>query len=225
LKLVEIEHGPHALAMSWLLVGWLASQLQWKSVDGKRLSDSELVWRFHNNSHEVKVVCKRLPEGEPLITLKSWFDELRHLRPRSAGGPGPFPKKLLETAEGLIRELFAESSPEVVLHGDCHHFNILLSQRGWLVIDPKGVVGPAEYEPTPLLTNPWGEFLQFPDPVRVSRRRIAILSEALGIESERLHAWAVAHCVLSAWWDLQEDGTGGEYSIACGEILLRAGVG
>jgi hypothetical protein len=67
LRVVEIEHGPHALAMSWLLVGWLASQLQWKAVDGKRLSDSELVWRFHNNSHGIKVVAKRLPEGEPLI--------------------------------------------------------------------------------------------------------------------------------------------------------------
>ena len=67
LSLVEIEHGPHALAMSWLLVGWLASQLQWKSLDGKRLSGSELVWRFRNNHREVKVVARRLPEGEPLI--------------------------------------------------------------------------------------------------------------------------------------------------------------
>jgi glucose-6-phosphate dehydrogenase assembly protein OpcA len=67
LNLIELEHGPHALAMSWLLIGWLASQLQWKSVDGKRLSNSELVWRFHNNSHEVKVVARRLPKGEPLI--------------------------------------------------------------------------------------------------------------------------------------------------------------
>jgi glucose-6-phosphate dehydrogenase assembly protein OpcA len=67
LSLIEIEHGPHSLGMSWLLVGWLASRLQWKAVDGKRLSDSELVWRLHNNHHEVKVVVKRLPEGEPLI--------------------------------------------------------------------------------------------------------------------------------------------------------------
>ncbi len=67
LSLVEIEHGPHALAMSWLLVGWIASQLKWKSVDGKRLSGSELVWRFRNNDREIKVVAKRLPEGEPLI--------------------------------------------------------------------------------------------------------------------------------------------------------------
>jgi streptomycin 6-kinase len=171
-------------------------------------------------------VMKRLwrpaPEGEPLITLKSWFDELRHLRLRFYGGTGPFPKKLLETAEGLIRELFAETSPAVVLHGDCHHFNILLSQRGWLVIDPKGVVGAAEYEPAPLLMNPWDTFVKFPYTVETAERRIAILSEILGFDRKRLHAWAVAHSVLSAWWDMQEDGTGGEYSIACGEIFLNA---
>jgi len=67
LSVIEIEHGPHALGMSWLLVGWLASRLQWDSVEGKSYSDSELVWRFHNNNREVKVVAKRLPAGEPLI--------------------------------------------------------------------------------------------------------------------------------------------------------------
>ncbi|MDD5320360.1 MAG: glucose-6-phosphate dehydrogenase assembly protein OpcA [Methylococcales bacterium] len=67
LSLIEIDHGPHALAMSWLLVGWLTSQLQWKSVGGKRLSNSELVWHFRNYQREVKVVARRLPKGEPLI--------------------------------------------------------------------------------------------------------------------------------------------------------------
>jgi len=131
---------------------------------------------------------------------------------------------LLETAEGLIQELFSERSPEVLLHGDCHHFNILLSRRGWLVIDPKGVIGPAEYEPTPFLTNPCDKYLQFPDVLQVTRRRMAVLCEILGFDRKRLWAWAVVHSVLSAWWDLQEDGTGGEYSIACGEIFLNVHV-
>jgi len=169
----------------------------------------------------MKRLFQHAPAGEPLITLKSWFDGLQDLRPRFEGGTGPFPKKLLETAEGLIRELFAENSPEVLLHGDCHHFNILLSRRGWLVIDPKGVVGPAEYEPAPLLMNPWDEFTRFPDAVETTRRRIAILSEILGFDPKRLWAWAVAHSILSAWWDMQEDGTGGEYAIACGEIFME----
>lgn len=67
LRVIEINHGPHALAMTWLMVGWLASQLKWRPVDGKRLSNSELVWKFHNNHHEIKITARRLPEGEPLL--------------------------------------------------------------------------------------------------------------------------------------------------------------
>jgi glucose-6-phosphate dehydrogenase assembly protein OpcA len=67
LHTIEIAHGPHALPMTWLLTGWLASQLKWQAVDGKRLSDSELVWRFKNNYQDIKVQVKRLPKGDPLI--------------------------------------------------------------------------------------------------------------------------------------------------------------
>ncbi len=67
LNSIEITHGPHALPMTWLLVGWLASRLNWQSVDGKRLSDSELVWRFKNNHQDIKVHVRRLPKGDPLI--------------------------------------------------------------------------------------------------------------------------------------------------------------
>ncbi len=67
LHTIEIAHGPHALPMTWLLAGWLASQLKWQPVDGKRLSDSELIWRFRNNRQEIKIQVKRLPKGDPLI--------------------------------------------------------------------------------------------------------------------------------------------------------------
>lgn len=67
LHTIEIAHGPHALPMTWLLTGWLASQLKWQAIDGKRISDSELIWRFRNNHHDLKVHVKRLPKGEPLL--------------------------------------------------------------------------------------------------------------------------------------------------------------
>ncbi|ESS68279.1 glucose-6-phosphate dehydrogenase subunit [Methyloglobulus morosus KoM1] len=67
LHTIEIAHGPHALPMTWLLTGWLASQLNWQPIDGKRLSDSELVWRFRNNNQDIKVHVTRLPKGNPLI--------------------------------------------------------------------------------------------------------------------------------------------------------------
>ena len=67
LHTIEISHGPHALPMTWLLVGWIAYQLKWQAIDGKKLSDSELIWRFRNNSQDIKVHVTRLPEGAPLI--------------------------------------------------------------------------------------------------------------------------------------------------------------
>jgi streptomycin 6-kinase len=109
----------------------------------------------------------------------------------------------------------------VLLHGDFHHFNILSSERGWLVIDPKGVIGPPEYEVGPLLLNPWDDFRQKPDALRITERRLAILSERLGFPRERLRDWGLCHAVLSAWWDLTEDDTGGEYSIGCAEVIAK----
>jgi streptomycin 6-kinase len=169
----------------------------------------------------MKSIQREVPEREGFISLRKWFDELKRLRLRFAGGTGPFPVKNVEKAEGMIRDLFAENRQQVLLHGDFHHFNILLSERGWLIIDPKGVVGPAEYEVGPLLMNPWGEMPHETEAVRRTQRRIAILSERLGFERHRLWAWAVCHSFLSAWWDLAEDGSGGDYSRAWMEIFLR----
>lgn len=165
-------------------------------------------------------IWRPAPPEAPLLTLRGWFDELGGLRPRFDGGTGPFPPRLVEAVEGLLPDLWADSSPAVVLHGDCHHYNILQSGRGWLVIDPKGVIGPAEYEPAALMLNPWGDFAARPEAPAVSRRRLEILAERLRLDCRKLWGWAVCHSLLSAWWDLNEDDTGGEYAAACGEMLL-----
>lgn len=41
-----------------------------------------------------------------------------------------------------------------MLHSDLHHENILSSERGWLAIDPKGVLGKREFEVTAFMRNP-----------------------------------------------------------------------
>ena len=91
---------------------------------------------------------------QSFIQLSDWFDGLKKIRPHFNGGTGPFPKKLLERVESFLPELFADKNVKL-MHGDFHHFNILSSERGWLVIDPKGVIGPAGYEVGPLMINPW----------------------------------------------------------------------
>ncbi len=104
------------------------------------------------------------------------------------------------------------------MHGDFHHYNILSSERGWLIIDPKGVIGPAGYEVGPLLINPWGELINRSDIQKITKRRIDILHEHLGFERERIREWGLAHAVLSALWGI-EDHTGWEYAAAFADMM------
>ncbi|HEX2697620.1 MAG TPA: aminoglycoside phosphotransferase family protein [Anaerolineales bacterium] len=134
------------------------------------------------------------------------------------GGTGPFPENIIMEVEGLLPCLFAESGTLRLIHGDLHHFNILSSERGWLAIDPKGIIGPAAYEVGPLLINPWGDIQKIS---QLAERRIAILSERLGFTRKSLRDWALCHSVLSAWWGIKPDGSGGEYSLACAEIFSQ----
>jgi streptomycin 6-kinase len=161
------------------------------------------------------------PGGTGFLSLRGWFDELRKLRPRFGGGTGPFSERSVATVEALLPDLFAEAEPDKLLHGDFHHFNILRSGRGWIVIDPKGVVGPPEYEVGPLLTNPWGEIPDMQAALDRTRRRIGILSERTGFNPQRMQAWALCHSLLSAWWDLTPTGTGAEYARAWIEVFMN----
>ena len=178
-------------------------------------------------THIAAEVMSRLwrtpPEEKSFIKLSEWFGELSQLRPRFEGGTGPFPGALVERVESMLPDLFADANP-VLLHGDFHHFNVLSSERGWLIIDPKGVIGPRGYECGPLLINPWDDFLKMPDAIKITQRRIAILSEHLGLAPQLILDWATCHALLSAWWDLRDDNTGAEYSMACGELFLQTAI-
>ena len=171
----------------------------------------------------MEMLHRPAPPPEGFLSLRGWFDELKKLRSLFNGRSGPFPEKSFAIAEGLIHDLFAEERPQVLLHGDFHHFNILRSAGGWLAIDPKGVIGPAEYEVGPLLINPFNVRLPETEAIRRTERRIAILSERLGWEPQRLRAWAICHSVLSSFWDMAEDGTGGESARAWTEVFLKTG--
>jgi streptomycin 6-kinase len=155
------------------------------------------------------------------INLQSWFNEFKGLRSPFSEKTGKFPRITVAIVKELICDLFAENPPLVLLHGDFHHFNILSSDRGWLVIDPKGVAGPAEYEVGPFLINPIDLLLTEKDALLRTERRIAILAEQLGFDRLRMWKWAICHSLLSAWWDTKEDGSGGENSLAWTETLLK----
>jgi streptomycin 6-kinase len=153
---------------------------------------------------EVMLAIRRPAPSEPgLIQLSSWLMGFSRMQDRSARGTGPLDRRLFDQAAAAARELLAEDHMPMLIHGDLHHFNILDSDRGWVAIDPKGVIGPAAYEVGPFLFNTWVVTGVPADAPRLMAGRLAILSEMLGLERERLRNWGLAHAVLSAIWSLQ----------------------
>ena len=159
----------------------------------------------------------------PFPSAADWGLGFARWRAHFGGGRGPFPRKLFEEAESLYAELLASSAAPVLLHGDLHHGNILAAAREpWLAVDPKGLVGEPAYEVGALLRNPLPQLLRFPHPVRVTERRIAQLSEELGLERERVRGWGLAQAVLSCWWSVEDGGEVGESGLAVAEVLAAA---
>ena len=194
----------------------------------ERLQPGTMLYKHADDETQTRIAARLMQrlwrpaprEVNSFIHLEEWFDELKGLRARFGGGTGPYAEKTVNVVEGMVHELFSENRPQVLLHGDFHHFNILLSSRGWLAIDPKGVIGAPEYEAGPLMMNPVGQMPQRAKAIRRSQNRIAILSEMLGLDRQRLWRWVVCFSLLSSFWDVSADGCGGEYSRAWLEILL-----
>lgn len=117
----------------------------------------------------------------PLPTAADWGRGFARYR---ASGDAQMPAGLVEAAEAVG--------------------NVLRdSRRGWVAIDPKGVLGEPEYEAGAALRNPWDRSDVFASPVAIERR-VAILSRTLRFDEERLRSWAFAQAVLSALWDIED---------------------
>ncbi|RIK53375.1 MAG: aminoglycoside resistance protein [Chloroflexi bacterium] len=165
----------------------------------------------------MQALWRPLPPDHPFPTTARWAAGLERLRARFDGGTGPLPAALVDRAEGLFRDLLASSAPPRLLHGDLHHENILAAQRApWLALDPKGLAGEPAYETGALLRNPPG-VETWPDLRRIQARRVAILAEMLDLEPQRIAGWALAQAVLSAWWSVEDHGSGWEAAIQIAE--------
>ena len=214
-RLIDYEEEKYWMLLERLKPGVMLSTLE-NDEEATHIAAEvvQKIWRSVDSGHHGDAVEFQ----SSFIQLKDWFDGLKRLRLMFNGGTGPLNESLVERVERSVQDFFAENYKPVLMHGDYHHFNILSSERGWLVIDPKGVIGPACYELGPFLMNPWGDVLSGKEYRRLTRRRIDILHERLGFERERIREWGMAHAVLSAWWGI-EDNTGWEYSLAFAEML------
>jgi streptomycin 6-kinase len=131
-------------------------------------------------------------EGVETVAGVGWRAELMEARAAEFGevvDPGQF-----REAAQLFTELPASSSRTVLLHGDFHRRNVLLSERGWLAIDPSAMTGDPSFDAA--------MFLQYDMDDPATPNRVDPLSDRLGLERDRTRAWLFALATQSASWHL-----------------------
>ncbi|BBX19488.1 streptomycin 6-kinase [Mycolicibacterium duvalii] len=123
--------------------------------------------------------------------LGDWAGMLASL-PNSA----PLPRRLVEQAAALCRDLAAEPA-ESVLHGNLHYGNVLAADREpWLTISPDPVNGDPAYDIAPMLWHRWGDIA---GSVRAGvQRRFYALVDAAGHDEDRARAWTIVRIVHRA---------------------------
>ena len=125
----------------------------------------------------------------------------------AATGDRRISSDLVSHAQQLYEELCRTQSTVRLLHGDLQHSNIRFDEgRGWVAIDPKGVIGETEYEIGAALRNPREAPATFTAPATIERR-IRRLSSDLDLDATRVLEWAFAQAVLSAIWVIEDGET------------------
>jgi len=180
----------------------------------QRAVPGTMLWQHGNNREQTRIAAEAMkalhipePAHHGMPHFSRWVERAFRLT-RSEWDPEErMPRDLLDRAEQVFASLTDDRSHDVVLHGDLHHENLLWDETdGWIVIDPKGVIGPHCLEVGRFIQN------QLPDKhwsgaaEALVRERIEVLHEVLEIEPEDLAAAALVDCVLGHVWSFEDNG-------------------
>ena len=144
-----------------------------------------------------------------LVPLERWFAELEPAATRHGG--------VLVQSAAAARALLASPQDVHVLHGDLHHGNVLDGgPRGWLAIDPKGLIGERGFDFANIFCNP--DHAAATAPGRLTRQA-SVVAQAAGLDRGRLLRWILAHAGLSAAWAL-DDGSDADPGLAVARLAV-----
>jgi streptomycin 6-kinase len=190
----DSEHEAHALDR-WNGVG--ATRLVDRDDDLRallveRLRPGTQLWaRTDDEAPEIAAgVLEQLwvPAGEPFRRLEDlaarWVEEL---------SAASFERGLVDEVASFLRAAGPTQRECVLLHQDFHGGNLLLSDRGWLAIDAKPVVGEREFDVASLIRD------RRPTTKVAMERRLDYLVDRLDLDRERTRGWAIAHALVWNW--------------------------
>ncbi len=109
-------------------------------------------------------------------TMWDWFDRFER----------PVDRCVVAQADELFTSLTSSSTDTVLLHGDLGPGNVVLSERGWLAIDPYPVLGDRAFDVKQVLSL---------RDLRDAREQVAFFADRLDLDARRIAGWTFACCV------------------------------
>ncbi|CAN7299444.1 aminoglycoside phosphotransferase family protein [Agrobacterium tumefaciens] len=149
---------------------------------------ADVLLQYHQPSQQ--------PPPSSLLTLPLYFESLfRKAEQDRTDGV----ESIYVDAAALAQELIDRQRDVKPLHGDLHHENIMRSGRGWIIIDPAGLIGDAALDVANMFSNPLDRFDLTRSEARIASMA-AIFSRALQRDERVLLQYAFAYGCLSATW-------------------------
>ena len=201
-RLVDADRDLNAMLLERLKPGTMLAQ-----AEMDRSEQAEIAARIIRQLHETPP-----PATHGLPHFNDWVQSARHdahscedVR-RSDPYLEQFPR-----VQSMMQRLMRPDEPQILLHGDLHHWNILLdAERDWMAIDPKGVIGASCLDVGRFIGNAMGFGESVTERRQILLDAIRVFSTSLGESEERVFAGALCDMVTSCSWGLKHEEDEGE---------------
>jgi len=129
--------------------------------------------------------------------------------------------KKARLAHSFCGELFEKYPERVLLHGDLHHDNLLLSEDGsYVMIDPKGVIGPTILDLPRYIMNEIHEDLIIGNAEEHIENVIRLISEECSYDREDVSKAVFMEIILGNVWCIEDGEEIDEEQMAVAEHIL-----
>ncbi|HHT0594180.1 TPA: aminoglycoside phosphotransferase family protein [Legionella anisa] len=204
IKLIDYNSRYNALLVQQAIPGVTLKSLYPAQIDYVMDCYVQTMQKLHN---------KHLVKKQNYHHIADWLKAL------DAPASDQIPLSILNRAIDLRNKLLSSIKTPVFLHGDLHHDNILKHGNEWLAIDPKGVVGEAEFEIAAFDFMYITELATTVNVKKIFAERIDLLAHKSNLDAQRINDWVFVRLVLMAVW-LIEDNDDPSWAIKLAALLL-----
>lgn len=178
------------------VLGEISDAILMECLDGPSLADVTLPGQDDEAARVIAETALKLqrPPADGYILLKDHFGGAL-----LSNDNARFPKELqpaFARARALFEQLLRTTDTPKLMHGDLNYDNVINSQRGWLAIDPKGIIADPCYEFGVVFRNPADEADRIATPRRIEALG-RLLASHTGLEFERILQFGFAHVAMS----------------------------